>query len=69
MLEDTMQSANAAVLELGESDRALRGLSTTVTGVLINDAGLHIFHAGDSRVYQLSTDFSSSSPAITRRRG
>ena len=52
LVEDFKQ-ANRAVLERGESDRELRGMGTTLTAVLTEDAKAHVVHVGDSRAYLL----------------
>lgn len=52
-LVDEIKRANRAVLERGESDRDLRGMGTTLTGVLAEDARAHVVHVGDSRAYLL----------------
>jgi protein phosphatase len=48
-----IQKANRAVLERGESDRDLRGMGTTITAVITEDAKAHVAHVGDSRAYLL----------------
>lgn len=50
-LVDEIKRANRTVLERGESDRDLRGMGTTLTGVLTEDAKAHVVHVGDSRAY------------------
>jgi PPM family protein phosphatase len=52
-LVDEIKRANRAVLERGESDRDLRGMGTTLTAVLTEDAKAHVVHVGDSRAYLL----------------
>lgn len=52
-LVDDIKRANKAVLERGESDRDLRGMGTTLTAVLTDDAKAHVVHVGDSRAYLL----------------
>jgi serine/threonine protein phosphatase PrpC len=52
-LVDDIKRANRAVLERGESDRDLRGMGTTLTAVLTEDARAHVVHVGDSRAYLL----------------
>ena len=44
-----IQKANRAVLERGEADRDLRGMGTTITAVIAEDAKAHVAHVGDSR--------------------
>ncbi len=48
-----IQKANRAVLERGEADRDLRGMGTTITAVIAEDAKVHVAHVGDSRAYLL----------------
>lgn len=48
-----IQKANRAVLERGEADRDLRGMGTTITAVIAEDAKAHVAHVGDSRAYLL----------------
>jgi serine/threonine protein phosphatase PrpC len=55
-LEDLVQDikrANQAVMERGEADRELRGMGTTITAVIAEDAKAHVAHVGDSRAYLL----------------
>jgi PPM family protein phosphatase len=52
-LVEEIKKANHAVLERGEADRNLRGMGTTVTGILAEDAKAHVVHVGDSRAYLL----------------
>lgn len=52
-LVDEIKKANSAVLERGEADRDLRGMGTTITAVIAEDAKAHVAHVGDSRAYLL----------------
>jgi PPM family protein phosphatase len=52
-LVEDIKRANQAVLERGEADRDLRGMGTTITAVLVDDARAHVAHVGDSRAYLL----------------
>ncbi len=55
-LARAMQVANAEVLELARSDPRHRGMGTTLTAVLIDDAVGLVAHVGDSRAYLLRDD-------------
>ena len=48
-----IKRAHQAVLERGEADRDLRGMGTTITAILVEDARAHVAHVGDSRAYLL----------------
>ena len=48
-----VRQANAAVWEKAQGDPELRGMGTTCTLVLLEEAELHIAHVGDSRAYLL----------------
>jgi PPM family protein phosphatase len=50
-LVDEIKKANRTVLERGEADGALRGMGTTLTGILAEAGRAHVFHVGDSRAY------------------
>jgi serine/threonine protein phosphatase PrpC len=52
-LVETIKQANQRVLERAESDRDLRGMGTTLTAVITEDAKAHVAHVGDSRAYLL----------------
>jgi PPM family protein phosphatase len=52
-LVEDIKRANRVVLDRGESDRELRGMGTTLTAVLAEDAKAHVAHVGDSRAYLL----------------
>lgn len=49
----TISRANHALLERAESDRELRGMGTTLTAVVTDDARAFVAHIGDSRAYLL----------------
>jgi serine/threonine protein phosphatase PrpC len=52
-LTQTIMEANQRVLERAESDRDLRGMGTTLTALVTEDARAHLAHVGDSRAYLL----------------
>lgn len=52
-LVETIKEANRRLLDRAESDRDLRGMGTTLTAVLTDDAKAHVAHVGDSRAYLL----------------
>jgi serine/threonine protein phosphatase PrpC len=52
-LTETIMEANQRVLERAESDRELRGMGTTLTALVTEDARAHLAHVGDSRAYLL----------------
>jgi protein phosphatase len=53
ILVQDIKRANQAVMERGEADRELRGMGTTITAVITEDAKAHVAHVGDSRAYLL----------------
>jgi serine/threonine protein phosphatase PrpC len=53
LLISGIKSANQRVLERAEADRDLRGMGTTLTAVVAEDAKAHVAHVGDSRAYLL----------------
>jgi len=55
-LADAVRAANHEVVEKAASDRALRGMGTTLTAVLVREGRLHVAHVGDSRAYLLRPD-------------
>lgn len=52
LVRTSIKEANSALYALQQEKRALRGMGTTVTLLLINDYSAIVAHAGDSRVYQ-----------------
>jgi serine/threonine protein phosphatase PrpC len=52
-LVETIKQANQRVLQRSASDRELRGMGTTLTAVVAEDARAHVAHVGDSRAYLL----------------
>ena len=50
-LEDAVRSANATVFERSSADRAVAGMGTTITAVVMEPASAHLAHVGDSRAY------------------
>jgi protein phosphatase len=52
-LVETIKEANRRLLDRAESDRDLRGMGTTLTAVVTDDAKAHVAHVGDSRAYLL----------------
>jgi serine/threonine protein phosphatase PrpC len=52
-LVQDIKRANQAVMDRGEADRELRGMGTTITAVIAEDAKAHVAHVGDSRAYLL----------------
>ncbi|MEM1413765.1 MAG: Stp1/IreP family PP2C-type Ser/Thr phosphatase [Myxococcota bacterium] len=49
----SIKLANLRIFEAAQRDAKLRGMGTTVVGILIVDDGVLIAHVGDSRVYRL----------------
>jgi serine/threonine protein phosphatase PrpC len=52
-LEESVRAANTAVFERSSSDRAVAGMGTTMTAMVIEPTSVHIVHVGDSRAYLL----------------
>jgi protein phosphatase len=48
-----IQEANRRVYERAVTDRAVRGMGTTITAALVDDAVVRIGHVGDSRAYRI----------------
>jgi serine/threonine protein phosphatase PrpC len=53
LLTSGIKKANQRVLERAEADRDLRGMGTTLTAIVAEDAKAHVAHVGDSRAYLL----------------
>ena len=51
VLVERIKEANRDVLHRGDADSDLRGMGTTVTALLAEDAKAHVVHVGDSRAY------------------
>jgi len=51
VLVERIKEANRDVLQRGDADSNLRGMGTTVTALLAEDAKAHVVHVGDSRAY------------------
>lgn len=52
-LREALESANATVRQVAESDAANDGMGTTVTALLLSDDHIGLLHVGDSRCYRL----------------
>ena len=50
-LNDKLTLANKRIYDLANKNVELKGMGTTVTGILLNDKMVISFNAGDSRVY------------------
>jgi PPM family protein phosphatase len=50
-LGDQVREANRAVFERSVNDRAVAGMGTTLTAILLEDDRLRLAHVGDSRAY------------------
>jgi protein phosphatase len=50
-LTEQVEEANRAVFARSQEDRAVAGMGTTLTAVLVNDAEVRLAHVGDSRAY------------------
>jgi protein phosphatase len=50
-LTEQVTSANRAVFERSQSDRAVAGMGTTLTAALVDGDRVHLAHVGDSRAY------------------
>ena len=53
VLERAVHQANATLRDMVEADRSLRGMATTLTGILWSGLQLCLVHIGDSRAYLL----------------
>lgn len=56
LLISVIETANASVYEMAQSNEDLKGMGTTVVAAIIKDDNLYLAHAGDSRAYRISTD-------------
>jgi serine/threonine protein phosphatase PrpC len=52
-LVDLIKKANHDVLERGDADEGLKGMGTTLTAVVTDEAKAYLAHIGDSRAYLL----------------
>lgn len=52
-LRDAVHAGNDGLREAVRTDPALAGMATTLTALLLDDAGAALAHAGDSRAYRL----------------
>ena len=52
-LADQVREANRAVHDRSRADRAVSGMGTTLTAVIVEDATARLAHVGDSRAYLL----------------
>ncbi|MEX0985223.1 MAG: Stp1/IreP family PP2C-type Ser/Thr phosphatase [Actinomycetota bacterium] len=50
-LEEAVRGANTAVFERSSEDRAVEGMGTTITAVVVEPSSVHLAHVGDSRAY------------------
>ena len=50
-IRDALDDCNAAVYADARRDRARTGMGSTVAGVVVTEAAVHVFNVGDSRVY------------------
>jgi protein phosphatase len=53
LAEESVRSANQIIHERSQRNPRLRGMGTTLVGILVYDRELSIFHVGDSRCYRL----------------
>ena len=51
MLESAVAAANIEIFDRGVADASLRGMGTTLVGVVIHGGEAHVVHVGDSRAY------------------
>lgn len=47
-----IERVHSEILAISQSSPDLRGMGTTVAGILLSEAGIQIFNVGDSRVYR-----------------
>ncbi len=52
-LMTSIKLANLRIYEAAQRDPKLRGMGTTICGILVVDEGVLIAHVGDSRVYRI----------------
>ncbi len=55
-LVNGVKLANRRVFETAQSQASLRGMGTTIVGLLVGETGSYIVHVGDSRGYILEND-------------
>lgn len=55
-LFDTLQSANEYIYEQSLANENLKGMGTTVSGVIMLNGEIYYAHIGDSRIYAYSKD-------------
>lgn len=55
-LFETLQKANTLIYKKTLEDDSLRGMGTTVTGVIMFNGTIYYAHVGDSRIYTYSKD-------------
>ena len=53
MLVNAIVYANRRIFDASESDETLRGMGTTIVGVLLDEGGANVAHVGDSRCYRV----------------
>ena len=62
LMEKAVVSANTKVYEMSCFDDSLSGMGTTVELAVVSSGTLHIVHAGDSRVYRITSDMIDQIP-------
>jgi len=53
ILARAIQLANKGVLEMAENEQGMKGMGTTITGILICNGGFATANVGDSRIYRI----------------
>jgi protein phosphatase len=62
-IEETVRTANLAILTRAQSDSQLAGMGTTLVGMVAEASRIVVFNVGDSRCYRMSNRNSEPSEA------
>ncbi|MBK7097956.1 MAG: Stp1/IreP family PP2C-type Ser/Thr phosphatase [Sphingobacteriales bacterium] len=58
-LKQALEKANTAIYEASLTDATLRGMGTTITGIVIKNIELYLTQVGDSRAYLFNSSMST----------
>ncbi len=56
LMKKAFQHVNLEVFKYGESHEELKGMGTTLTGIMIDDGQLYVGNVGDSRTYMINNN-------------